>query len=500
MVKRLVARAVLSAFLLSGTALSAQAAGTLKVAVDSNLNTLDPAKMKGGQEYVAAYLLFNGLTAIAADMTLKPDLAERWEHSADLKTWTFFLKKGVKFHSGREMDAEDVLATIARIQDKATGSTARVNFEIVEAMKAVDSHTVEFTLKSPYSGFAELFGERQARIVPRDALDTLASNPVGTGPFQFVSFAPGDRMVVKRNPTYFEAGLPKLDEVVIRILPETASQVAALTTGELDLAWNLPPEAVDKVKATSNLKAEAVPTSTWDGVIMNGTTKPFDDVRVRRAVATALDKQAITQIALFGYGTPTHSPIPPSHPYFNKDLPIAKGDPAAAKKMLAEAGYPNGFEVTLYTPAGRATRERLGLAVRELLKPAGITVNVQRVPFDVFLKDIEGKAGFYIDGFFSRPTIDTSVYPWYHSRGSWNAALWNYANPAMDKLLDGARQASSEEEAKKLYGEVQALAVQDAPGVIPYVINHVNGVSARVQGFTSHPMMFLDLRNVSVGQ
>lgn len=135
-----------------------------------------------------------------------------------------------------------------------------------------------------------------------------------------------------------------------------------------------------------------------------------------------------------------------------------------------------------------------------MLKPAGITVNVQRVPFDVFLKDIEGKAGFYIDGFFSRPTIDTSVYPWYHSRGSWNAALWNYSNPAMDKLLDGARQASSEEEAKKLYGEVQALAVQDAPGVIPYVINHVNGVSARVQGFTSHPMMFLDLRNVSVGQ
>ncbi|CAO3419932.1 ABC transporter substrate-binding protein [Azospirillum doebereinerae] len=498
MMKRLVARAVLSAFLLSGTALSAQAAGSLKVSVDSNLNTLDPAKMKGGQEYVTAYLIFNGLTVISHDMTLKPDLAERWEHSDDLKTWTFHLRKGVKFHHGRELDAEDVVATIARIQDKATASTARVNFEIVDATKALDAHTVQFQLKTPYAGFAELFGERQARIVPRDAIDTLATKPIGTGPFQFVSFAPGDRVLLKRNPDYFEAGLPKLDEVVIRILPEAAAQVAALTTGELDLVWSLPLEAIDKVKASPNLRVDSVATSTWDGVIMNGNAKPFDDVRVRRAVATALDKATITQIALFGQGTPTHSPIPPSHPYFNKDLPIAKGDPVAAKKMLAEAGYPNGFEVTLHTPAGRASRERLGLAVRELLKPAGITVNVQRVPFDVFLKDIEGKGAFYIDGFFSRPTVDTSFYPWYHSRGSWNTALWNYGNPKMDEVLDGARQAATEEEAKKLYGEAQALAVQDSPGVIPYVINHVNGVNARVQGFKSHPMMFLDLRDVSV--
>jgi len=498
MMRRLVARAVLSAILLSGTAMSVQAAGTLKVSVDSNLNTLDPAKMKGGQEYVAAYLIFNGLTVIGHDMTVKPDLAERWERSDDLKTWTFHLRKGVKFHNGRELEAEDVVATIARIQDKATGSTARVNFEIVESMKALDPLTVQFQLKSPYAGFAELFGERQARIVPRDAIDTLASKPVGTGPFEFVSFAPGDRIVLKRNANYFEPGLPKLDEVIVRILPESAAQVAALTTGELDLVWNLPLEAIDKVKGDPKLKIDSVPTSTWDGVIMNNTVKPFDDPRVRKAVAMALDKQAITQIALFGNGTPTHSPIPPSHPYYNKDLKIAKGDPAGAKKLLAEAGYPNGFEVTLHTPAGRATRERLGLAVRELLKPAGITVNVQRVPFDVFLKDIEGKAGFYIDGFFSRPTIDTSVYPWYHSRGSWNTALWSYSNPKMDTLLDGARQAKSEDEAKALYTQVQALAVEDSPGVIPYVINHINGLSAKVHGFHSHPMMFLDLRDVSV--
>lgn len=500
MMKKLVARTVLSAFLLAGTALSAHAAGSLKVSIDSNLNTLDPAKMKGGQEYVSAFLIFNGLTVITPDMTLKPDLAESWTHSDDLKTWTFKLRQGVKFHHGRELDAEDVLATVTRIQDKATGSTARVNFEIVESMRAVDKHTVEFTLKSPYSGFAELFGERQARIVARDAIDQLTTKPIGTGPFEFVSFTPGDRVVLKKNPNYFTEGQPKLDEVVIRILPEAAAQIAGLTTGELDLVWNLPLEAIDKVKATSSLKIDSVPTSTWDGVIMNSAHKPFDNPKVRQAISMALDKNVITQIALFGHGTPTHSPIPPSHPYFNKDLKIGRGDPAGAKKLLAEAGFPNGFEVTLHTPAGRATRERLGLAVRELLKPVGITVNIQRVPFDVFLKDIEGKAGFYIDGFFSRPTIDTSVYPWYHSRGSWNTGLWNYSNPKMDEVLDKARQAGSEDEAKALYMEVQAIAVQDSPGVIPYVINHVNGISAKVEGFRSHPMMFLDLNNVSISK
>lgn len=498
--KKLVARTVLSAFLLAGTALSANAAGSLKVSVDSNLNTLDPAKMKGGQEYVSAFMIFNGLTVITPDMTLKADLAESWSHSDDLKTWTFKLRPGVKFHHGRELDAEDVVATVARIQDKATGSSARVNFEIVESMRAVDKLTVEFTLKVPYSGFAELFGERQARIVPRDAIDTLASKPIGTGPFEFVSFTPGDRVVLKKNANYFTEGQPKLDEVVIRILPESAAQIAGLSTGELDLVWNLPLEAIDKVKANTNLKIDSVPTSTWDGVIMNSAHKPFDNPKVRQAISMALDKNVVTQIALFGHGTPTHSPIPPSHPYFNKDLKIGRGDPAGAKKLLAEAGFPNGFEVTLHTPAGRATRERLGLAVRELLKPVGITVNIQRVPFDVFLKDIEGKAGFYIDGFFSRPTIDTSVYPWYHSRGSWNTGLWNYANPKMDEVLDKARQAGSEAEAKALYMEAQAIAVQDAPGVIPYVINHVNGVSAKVEGFRSHPMMFLDLNNVSISK
>jgi peptide/nickel transport system substrate-binding protein len=476
------------------------AAGSLKVSVDSNLNTLDPAKMKGGQEYVFAFLVFSGLTRADHAMKLQPDLAESWESSADLKTWTFHLRHGVKFHNGHELEAEDVVATITRLQDKAIGSTARVNFEIISAIKAPDRYTVVFELRQSYAGFAELFSERQARILAKDSIADIATKPVGTGPFMFASFDPGDKIVLKRNPDYFEAGLPKLDEVVIRILPESAAQVAALTTGELDLVWGLPLESIEKIKASPNLVVDSVATSTWDGIIMNNDVKPFNDILVRQAIAAAIDKKQMVDIALFGNGTPTHTPIPPSHPYFDASIPILKADIAKAKKLLIDAGYPNGFDIVLQTPVGRPTRERLGLAVREMLKPIGIRVDIQRVPYDVFLKDVEGKAAFYIDGFYSRPTVDTSVYPWYHSKGSWNTGLWHFNDPKMDEILDGARLAPGEAEAKRLYSEFQSLAVKDVPGVIPYVVNHINGINKRVIGFHSHPMLILDLSSVSVSQ
>ncbi|MBO0741083.1 MAG: hypothetical protein J2P51_06630, partial [Hyphomicrobiaceae bacterium] len=226
--------------------------------------------------------------------------------------------------------------------------------------------------------------------------------------------------------------------------------------------------------------------------------KPFDDMRVRQAVHMAIDKKALVEISLFGYGTPTHTMIPPTHPYYNTNLPIAGPDIAGAKKLLAEAGHPDGFEITLYVPSGRPTRERIGLGAAEMLKPLGIKVDLQRVPWDKFVKDIEGKAALYTDGFYSRPTIDTSIYPWYHSNGSWNTTLWNYKNPKMDQVLDAARAAKSDGERAKYYTEFQALAVSEPAGVIPYVLSHTNAYGPKVKGFKSHPMMWLDLRQTTV--
>jgi peptide/nickel transport system substrate-binding protein len=467
------ASAVAFIALSSATPVSAQ--GTLKVALPSNVNTLDPAKTKIGEEYIINFLVYSGLTELDVNGKAKPDLAESWTASEDQKTWTFKLRKGVKFHDGREFDSEDAKVTIARVMDKTTGSTARVNFDIVDSIETPDKYTIVFKLKIPYSGFADILGDRQTRIVSKDKLDSIATKPVGTGPFELVDFKPGDRIELRKYAGYYSPGTPKLDGIVFLIMPETAARVAALDTGAVDLVWDLPPEIIDQLKGNSKIVVDSVPTSSWDGLIMNAAQKPFDDVRVRKAISLVIDKKALVELSLFGYGTPTHTMIPPSSPYFNDKIAI-EIDVEQAKKLLAEAG----------------------VGAAEMLKAINVKVDLQRVPWDKFVKDIEGKAGFYTDGFYSRPTLDTSIYPWYHSTGSWNTTLWNYKNEQMDKTLDAARAAKTDEERAKYYKEFQQIAVDQPAGVIPYVLNHTNAYRTTVKGLKSSPMMWLDLRQTTV--
>ena len=476
---------------------TASAKGTLRATLNANLNHLNPAKATIGEEYIYDVLVFSGLVRIDENLKFQGELAERWESSEDLRTWTFHLRKGVKFHHGKELGAEDVIATFRMIADPATGSSARTYMDLVEAFEAVDKYTVRFKLKIPYAGFAELMVERQMKIVPSDRMDKLATEPSGTGPFKLKSWVPGDRLELVKHTEYFEKGLPKLDGVTFRIMPENAARVAAIESGSVDLVWNLPLESIDKLKESKVLTVDSVATSTWDGIVMGNKTKPFDDVRVRRAVLLALDKQQLATFAAFGHGAPTHSPISPKHPYFNKQIGF-KPDIAQAKKLLAEAGYPNGFTIPLHVPVGRPTRERMAIAVQHMLKQVGIQVEVIRMPYNRFQTEISGKAPFYMDGYFTRPTLDTSTYPWYHTTGSWNTRMWHFSSKRIDELLDKARATRDEKELAKLYQTFQQYAVEDVPGVIAYVMNFANAYRKNVKGFKTHPYLWLDLRNVTV--
>ncbi|MGH0237082.1 ABC transporter substrate-binding protein [Sinorhizobium meliloti] len=494
---RLVASVALSTIAISW-ATNASAEAVLKVALSSNLNTLDPAKTKIGDEYVVNFLVYSGLTGLGPDGKVVPELAESWSSTDDLKSWTFKLRSGVRFHSGRALEAEDVKATIERIKDKATGSVARANFGIVSGISVVDPLTIKFDLSIPYGGFAELFADRQVRIVPRDKLDTIAAHPDGTGPFKFDSFRPGQDVKLVKNPDYYTSGEPKLDGIELRIMPEAAARVSAVSTGEVDLVWDIPPEGTQQLAADPNVTIDTVATSSWDGLIMNNALAPFDNVKVRQAMDAVVDRKAMVEFALFGNGTPTLTMIPPGHPFYNTEIPFPAPDVEKAKQLLSEAGFPDGFSTTLYVPSGRPPKERLGVAAREMLATIGIKVDIQTVPWDKFISDIEGKAAFYVDGFYSRPAVDPSIYPWFHSAGSWNSTLWNYKNPEIDALLDKARAAATDEERAKLYKAFQVLAMSNPPSIIPYVVNHANAVRKNVKGFKSSPMMWLDLRQTTI--
>ncbi|WP_171181887.1 ABC transporter substrate-binding protein [Ruegeria sp. HKCCD8929] len=472
-----------------------QAGGVLTVAVGTNLNNLDPAKAKLAEESIYGFMVFNGLTMIDSDLITKPDLAERWESSDDLKIWTFYLRKGVKFHHGRELNAEDVAATIERILVKETGSKARVDFLVVDEIQVLDKYRIQFKLNSPYADFPEILAHRRAGIVPSDRIDTLTTAPIGTGPFKFKSYTPGDQLELVKNADYFE-GAPHLDGVTMRILPESSVRVAALESGEVDVLWRAPVEAADLLKENPNVVVESVPTSTWDAIIMNNNNPPFDNLKVRQAIHLTIDKEQLAKIVLFGKGTTTHTPIPPSHPFFNSSIGF-KTDIDKAKKLLAEAGYPNGFEIEMFVPGNKPTRVRLGVAAREMLKPLGIDVQIKRVTWDKFVSEAEGKATFYTSGFSARSTPDTMLYPWYHSNGSWNNGLWHYKDSRVDELLDLARETLSMDDRKKIYMDIQEIVVKDPPSIISYNLNHIDAYQKDIKGLHSHPMMWLDLRKVT---
>lgn len=477
---------------------AAEDAKTIRVSYPVSVATLDPAKFRvGSLEYNYALAVFNRLTSQDAKLQVQPDLALSWQPSEDLKTWTFKLRPDVKFHNGKKFDASDVVFTYGRLKDKAVASVLRAPLDVVDSIEAVDPLTVRFNLNIPYADLPALTAGYQAMIVTEGAMDTLTTNPIGTGPFRFVEYRPGDQMVLAKNPDYFIPGIPKMDRATFRIIPEYTTAVAALESGGLDIVYNLPPEQSDKVKKSKAARIAEVPTGTWQGIVWHCKMKPFDDPRVRAAFIKLVDKPTFTDIATFGYGTPTVTPIPPTHPYFRKDIGIG-ADIAGAKKLLAEAGIQPGFAMEMYVPGQSPSMERLATAFRDVAKQVGIVINLKVMPQDKFFAEFEGKVPLAVDNFFGRTTPDLMLYSWYHSSGSWNKTLWHYENPEVDDLLTAARTSADKAQQAKLYGRFQEIVAVDGPGCIVFVSSFVCGVSNKVRDFAPSPLMYVDISNVTV--
>jgi peptide/nickel transport system substrate-binding protein len=304
-------------------------------------------------------------------------------------------------------------------------------------------------------------------------------------------------MELARNPDYFDAGSFKFDKVQFKIIPDFTAAIAALESGEVDIVWGLPPEHIDKLKNSKVAHASEVQTGTWEMFGMNQELAPFDNPKVRQAFFKLIDRAAIAEIALFGHGAPTVSPIPPFHPLYNHAIPVSEPDPAAAKALLAEAGYPNGLTVPLWMPSQQPLLERMGVALRDLAKAGNLTVELHQVPEDQYNA---ARRPFMINSFFARTTPDTMLYEWYHSTGSWNRNNWHYSNPEVDKILDTARQTGDADEQKRLYGRFQEIAATEGPGPVLFVVNHAEGVSNKVLGFAASRLSVINLKNVTLQQ
>ena len=497
--------AMLSALALAFSTLPAQAqkqGGKLVFATPSVKPGLDPARTSTGDGYMLTAMIFSNLTRVDADLNPQPQLAERWEPNADSSQWTFFLRKGVKFHNGREVVADDVVFSIKRILDPETASKGAKALGPIADIVAKDSHTVVFDLNGPYADLPLQLGNTFSRIIAKENLEEISNKPVGSGPFILKEYSPGNRAVLVRNPDYFEPGLPYLDEVHQVYIKEYAAQMSALKTGEVQIMYFAPVEIMPQLKDDPNIQVLQTSAPSFQPLVMNVTKKPFDDVRVRQALRYAMDRQAMMEAATGGFGTIGNDhPVSPISPWYDKEQPQRKQDVAKAKQLLAEAGYPNGIDIKLYTSTGRPGLEEAAVVAQQTLAESGFRVTIESVEiaklYRGVLPDIPEFAISH-NNWFGRPTIDETLTPYYFTKSNWNFS--KFSDPEVDKLLDQAKGSTDTAKRKALYAQVQAILLDRGPEVVPYFRNYVSAIRKEVKNYRLIPVQYVDLREVWLEQ
>ena len=498
----------LSMFLVAGLALALSAVsaeaqqrgGVLKFATPSVKPGLDPARTRTGDAYMLTAMIFSNLTRISHELRAEPQLAHKWEANSDSTEWTFHLRKDSKFSNGRTVVASDVKFSIDRILDPKTASKGRKSLGPIKEIVAKDDHTVLFKLKGPYADLALQLGNTFARIIAKENLSDISNKPIGSGPFILKEYVPGNKAILVRNPNYFEKGLPYLDEVHQIYIKEYAAQVSALSTGEIDIMYFAPSEIIGQLKKDPNVEVKIVSAPSFQPLIMWVNETPFKDVRVRQALRFAVDRKAMMEAATGGLGVlGNDTPVSPSNPYYNKALPQRRQDAAKAKKLLAEAGYPNGIDITLYTSTQRPGLEPAAVVAQQVVASSGFRVKIESVEIARLYKDIIPKAkpmATSHNNWFGRPTIDESLTPFYFTKSNWNYT--GYSNPEVDKLLDQAKSLTDFAARKKLYDKVQEILYHEGPDVVPYFKNYVSAIRKEVKNYKLIPVQYVDLRETWV--
>lgn len=473
-------RAVFVAGLMLATC-GAASAQTLTYIQGSDVAVLDPAKSQSVTSQVVFRHVFNGLVKWADDKmsSLVPDLATGWETSEDGLNWTFKLREGVTFHDGEPFDAEAVKFNIERLIAEETGSPVRSLFLPIKSVTVVDPSTVTFQLSAPIPTLLELLADEQAMINSPKAVTEMgedyAVHPVGTGPYIFREWVPNDYTSIERNPDYFgTAGIP--ETIVFRPIPEGAARVIELESGNAQIAGNIPPESAAQLEQRDDTRLLVLPSSFQVFFELNTTASPFDDIRMRQAASYAIDRQAIVDQILGGYGLVPTSPFPAglqgrkefeAHPY----------DPARAKELIAEV-YPAGYDgtVVIWTPAGRYAKDReVAEAVQAYLNAVGLKTEFRVWEWAAYQRDLYAAQ----EGGTGRGTNAANM--WLLGTGVTNADLrlrrklgegdpsnlTGYHNAKVQELLTAAATELDYDARMALYGQIQEIVWNEDPYSLP---------------------------------
>ncbi|WP_223588203.1 ABC transporter substrate-binding protein [Neobacillus bataviensis] len=459
---------------------------TLTIGVPDAPVYMDPQIQAAVGTYRITTQIFDRLVSLDNNMKIVPSLAESWEVENETTT-VFHLRKGVKFHNGEEMKAEDVKYSLERT---IASPGVNYNYLIIKDIIIVDDYTIKLVTKQPFNALLYRLTLDAAAIVSKKAATSdkdFNKHPIGAGPYKFVSWDLGGDVVLEAFPDYYK-GEPKIKKLIFKHIPEAINRSIGLETGEIDLAYDLAITDLDKVKNNKNLKVEEV-TSTTVNYLGFNTKKPnLDDVRVRKAIAYALNTKDIIDIVFNGTATPAHNTmLPPNLSGSVPDTVKYDYNLDKAKSLLAEAGHPNGFKTTLWVPDTQVLKSAAEVVQGQLSK-IGIDVEIKLMQSGTFYSST-GKGEH--DLFFMTKTSidpDSMLRAIYHSEAfglSGNRSFW--ATKEVDAMLDKASETTDPDEAKQLYADVQKIVADQVP-VIPIAIEHLNaGMQSKVNGFGLYP-------------
>jgi peptide/nickel transport system substrate-binding protein len=460
----------------------------LSVAIGTDASTFDPHFTTDSATEVLNKNLYNNLVRFNAKMEIVPDLAQRWEVSPDGLTWTFSLREGVTFHDGTAFNAGAVKTCFDRLLDEKTGSPRRSVLSMIKAIEVLGPTRLKITTAYPTGSFLQQLAHPVGAIISPSGMakfgKDLSRNPVGTGPFRLVEWSSGDRIVMEANASYFE-GPAAVKRLVWKIVPEDSTRTMLIESGQADVAFRIPVADVARLRGKPDLGVLEGPTVMTMYVALNNSRGPLKDPRVRQAINYAVQKDVLVKDIVGGMGIVADAPISQSTWGYAR-IGAYPFDREKAKALLRQAGYPNGFELELWSTVGRYLMDRqVAENLQAQLGEVGITLKIRPWEFQALMSEVKkGQFDAVLLGWSpSTGDADQGLYPVFHSsQFPPNSNRAFYSNPKVDKLLVDARQATNASVRLDLYRQAEQLIMDDAAWLFLFYPKQVVLTRAIVKG------------------
>ena len=435
--------------------------------------------------------IYEGLVKVNSKGQYIPGLATKWEVSPEGRVYTFYLRKGVKFHNGEPFNAQVAKWNLNRARAQDTKNVHPEFFRVIGKIETPNDYTLVCYLKEVDALFIPHMATGDAVFLPMKDYEKASTHPIGTGPFQFVKWVRGDRVEMTRFDGYWNPALPYLDKVTFKFIGDASAQITALKAGDIDvLGWISAPESAAELSKDKRFKVYAGTTTGEVIMSTNNKAKPFDNKLVRQAMAYAIDRQMVVDLVMFGYGTPIGSHWSPSTPYYKDLTGKFPYNPAKAKELLTKAGYPNGFEATIQLPAIYSYSRRAGEVIADMLAQIDVKLKIEIVDW-----------GFWIDRIYKQKEYQLTMIGHVEA---WDIGI--YARPDYYFQYDSqefrdayakALKAPNEADKAKWFGRCQEIIAEDAVNGFLFSAPNLPAMKSNVMGWwENYPAIALDCTQV----